>query len=142
VNPPIFVVNTDGSGVSMYEDLQRAEGDLEAIDVLNGEYEVFDSNGMRLRATAASDDAPVDMVEATDRTPVPEELSRILREHLRAVSAVRPELLDMSERDLSDAGLADLVLEMQVVDERFRQRSMASRIRRLSRILRGRLGNR
>lgn len=85
MKPPVFVVNTDGSGVGMHGDIQRAEGHLEAIDGLNGEYEVFDSDSRRLQATAASDDSPVAIVEATNGTPQPEELRRILREDLRAL---------------------------------------------------------
>jgi len=32
----------------MHEAIRRAEEHLEAIDVLNGEFEVFDSDGRRL----------------------------------------------------------------------------------------------
>lgn len=138
---PILVVS-DGSDVMLFERVEAAEGYLEAIDVLNEEFEVFGADGRRLQATAESDESPVVIRELPGRAPEPEKLRVVLRDYLLAVQAVRPELVEMTQGDLSNAGLPDLVSEMRAVEERHRQRSITSRIRRLPGALKGRLAGR
>lgn len=128
---PIFVVS-DGSDVRLFERSEAAEGWLEAIDVLNEEFEVFHADGRRLQATADSEDSPVVIRDWPERPAEPDKLRVLLRDHLLAVHAVRPGLLAMTQGELSIAALPDLVSEMRAVEERHRQRSIASRIRRLS----------
>ena len=135
---PIFVVS-DGSDVMLFERVETAEGWLEAMDVLNEELEVFGADGRRLQATAESDESPVVIRELPERAPEPEQLRVVLRDYLLAVQAVRPELVEMTQGVLSNAGLADLVSEMRAVEERHRQRSIASRVRRLPGAIKGRL---
>jgi hypothetical protein len=130
MKPPIFVVSDDSSVMS-YERVELAEANLEAIDVFNEEFEVFDADGRSLRISAASDDAPVVITDAPERAPEPERLRRILFEHLLVVQSVRPELVDLTRPELLKASLSRLILEMQVVDERFRQQSISNRLRRL-----------
>ena len=138
---PIFVVS-DGSDVMLFERVEAAEGWLEAIDVLNQEFEIFDADGRRLQATAESDESSVVIGDSAGRAPEPERLRVVLRDYLLAVQALRPELVEMTQDELSDAGLPDLVSEMRAVEQRHRQRSIAFRIRRLPGAIKGRLAGR
>lgn len=138
---PIFVVS-EGSNVLLFERVEAAEGYMEAIDVLNEEFEVFGADGRRLQATAQSDESPVAIRELPGRAPEPERLRVVLRDYLLAVQAVRPELVEMTQDELSNAGLPDLVLGMRAVEERHRQRSIASRIRRVPGAIKARLAGR
>jgi len=131
MKPPILVVS-DGSTVASYERVEQAEGNLEAIDVLDGVFQVFDADGRALHVTAASDNGPVVIADAPDLAFEPERLSRPLRKYLEAVRSVRPELLDMTLVELSSANLDRLVSELHLVDERHRERSMANRLRRFA----------
>jgi hypothetical protein len=45
-NPPIFVI--EGLDIRVYQSLEDALGALEAIDVRNNEYSVYDGDGRRL----------------------------------------------------------------------------------------------
>lgn len=50
--PPIFVVPTDGAvDLFVYFNVGDVEGDLEPIDVLNDEYELYDGDGQLLSAS-------------------------------------------------------------------------------------------
>jgi hypothetical protein len=142
MKPPILVLSTDSRDVHLYEDVARAEADMEAIDVRDGANEVFDADGRMLKVTATSDYGPVVIADAPELQREPERLAQLLREHLGVVQRVRPALLGMTKDELSAASLPRLVSEMQVVDERFRQRSMANRLRRLKTSLLGRRGGR
>lgn len=47
----VFVFCEDGSGVDAYPSLRAVRGDIEAIDVRNGEYALFGDDGRVIEAT-------------------------------------------------------------------------------------------
>ena len=53
LTPPILI--DEHGDISLYASIERAAGHVEAIDVLNGEYEFFDAGGRRLLATVDRD---------------------------------------------------------------------------------------
>lgn len=72
--PPIFVVPTDGAvDLFVYFKVHDAEGDLEPVDVLNHEYELYDGEGRELsasvhgRQTVISSDGRPARAALTDR---------------------------------------------------------------------------
>lgn len=72
--PPIFVVPTDGAvDLFVYFKVRDAEGDLEPVDVLNHEYELYDGEGRELsasvhgRQTVISSDGRPARAALTDR---------------------------------------------------------------------------
>lgn len=130
VKPPIIVVHDDAS-VQVFPDVGQAVRPMEAIDVLNGEYRVFDADGLRLVLHADSDDGPIEIREGPGPQPEPAEVRRLLREHLRRVQAVRPALVEISPDELEGLDLAALVLQMVTTERRFQESSLAARLRRL-----------
>lgn len=49
---PVFVLAKDSGEVAIYNTLESLEKELEPIDVENGEYEVWDAQGLRLKLSA------------------------------------------------------------------------------------------
>ena len=126
---PIFVVSDDSS-VQVFPDADRAVRPMEAIDVLNGEYQIFDADGLRLEVHADTDNSPIVIREVPGRHPEPDVLRRLLREDLLAVQDVRPALIETGPAGLDGADLPALVAAMETMERRFRERSLTSRLRR------------
>jgi hypothetical protein len=79
--PPI-IVNENGD-ITAFESVTAAESYLEAVDVLNNEYEAFDSTGRRM--TLRADRATGEVFISLDRhaRARPELLKQVLAEYLR-----------------------------------------------------------
>ena len=96
MKPPIIAENR--GDLLIFGSLEKAESYLEAIDVRNDEYVVYDSEGRLLRAAADSDFGPVRIAEAENAPTHQEQLRRALISYLRAVSSresdLRHDLLD------------------------------------------------
>jgi hypothetical protein len=75
LTPPILI--DERGDISLYVSSERAASHVEAIDVLNGEYEFFDAAGRRLLATV--DRNRVGLEIDPTRPPEPESLERRLR---------------------------------------------------------------
>lgn len=75
--PPIII--DENGDIELYASLREAALALEAIDVLNEEYEAFDRTGQILRLTAASIDAPVVISSDLSAGPAPGQLKERLR---------------------------------------------------------------
>jgi putative ubiquitin-RnfH superfamily antitoxin RatB of RatAB toxin-antitoxin module len=83
VEGPVFVV--EGGDVTAYRSLGSAENDLEAIDVQNNEFQIYDSAGQVLRPLAPADQVRIE----ESGTYRPEELRRHLVKYVRAVGSPR-----------------------------------------------------
>lgn len=57
INPPVIADNH--GDLLIFESVSKAEAYIEAIDVLNNEYVLYDSEGRLLDAFAASEHGPV-----------------------------------------------------------------------------------
>lgn len=75
MKPPIIIVER-GSDVSFYESIQDAELALEAIDVANGEYVAYDSEGCLLNLYAKKNKVFIE--ESEKFSAQAKELRRIL----------------------------------------------------------------
>jgi len=62
--PPIIV--DENGDIAFYESLSDAARALEAVDVIAGEYEIFDSCGLRLRAMVADGEPASVTVRASE----------------------------------------------------------------------------
>ena len=129
MKPPILVVSDDSS-VQVFADADHAVRPMEAIDVLNGEYQVFDAHGLRLVHHADSDDGPIVIREAPGVAAEPAELHRFLRQHLLRVQEVRPGLVEIGPDEVDGSDLAALVAQMVETERRFRESTPTPRIRR------------
>ncbi|MGL4745929.1 MAG: hypothetical protein ACRCXL_16285 [Dermatophilaceae bacterium] len=97
--PPIVV--DDRGDIALYATLEAASRELEAIDVLDAIYEVFDSRGRRLSVTAAGGLVSIRL----DPQSVPEsdELLRRLRHFISRVGADRVGVEDAESASLDVA---------------------------------------
>jgi hypothetical protein len=97
-DPPI--VTDDTGDIAVYLTVADACADIEAVDVRDGVYEVFDSRGRRLRIDAESEvvSIRVDPGAASD----PDELERRLRRFIARVGADRVGLPNFATASLSD----------------------------------------
>ena len=68
--PPLFSVGTDDIDVAVFASVEEAEGDMEAIDVLGHEYDVFDALARKVQLEIQGDDVKIAGV-----SPVPDERS-------------------------------------------------------------------
>lgn len=75
----VFVFYEDGSGVDAYESLVCASGDLEAIDVKNGDYAFFTLRGQRVTATVSGKFQQDVSLRATDEYNFSELQARLMR---------------------------------------------------------------
>jgi hypothetical protein len=141
VKLPIIVVSDDSS-VQLFPDVDRAVRPMEAIDVLNGEYRVFDADGLRLVLRASSDDGPIEIREAPGHQPEPATLRQLLRAHLRRVRDVRPALVEIGPDELDALDLPGLVALVATTEHRFRETSVAARLRRFVSAMGRRLADR
>ncbi len=112
VKPPLFAF--EGGDVSIFHSVNELESTLEGIDVLNGAYEAFDSEGFRLelepRGTRQSMFViQVGTVRVTGRGERDEaSLAQHLRRHLRAVYSLEDD----------SWGLRDLIGEVVTRESR------------------------
>jgi len=103
VTPPIII--DDHGDIGLYANLEDAAADLEAVDVLDEAYEVFDSTGRIIRATAEGINSKVTLTIDTSRPPVPD----LLAERLRLfIENVGPERIGI-QGSLAALSLKDLV---------------------------------
>lgn len=84
--PPIFL--DEHGDIAAFASLADAVADVEAIDVLNDEYEAFDAEGRALVLHARDGRDPVSITVKAEVSPQPDELARRLR---RWVERVGPE---------------------------------------------------
>ena len=80
---PIIVI--DGGDVEVYQTAESAALDMEAVDVLNGEYDIYDCEGTVLEAHAASVDSPVKIRLPANPLKEPIRLRAILRDFIQRV---------------------------------------------------------
>jgi hypothetical protein len=105
VTPPIIVC--ENGDVTVYDDVESAALSMEAVDVLNEEYEVFDGSGLLLTVDADGLDARVRISALSGHGHRdPNRLQSIIRHFMLRVGAER---FGSSEEDLGRAGLASLV---------------------------------
>lgn len=100
VTPPI--VTDDSGDINLYGSVEAACQDMEATDVLDGVYVVFDSSGHRLAPAVA--EGRVQLGVDVSAAPEPEELARRLRHF---ISRVGPERVGV--RNVEDASLAEAI---------------------------------
>jgi hypothetical protein len=68
MKPPLLVVDTEG-WLTIFATPIRATGYLEAQDVVNGEYQMFDVTGAEYPLSAENDNAPIEIGPALERLP-------------------------------------------------------------------------
>jgi hypothetical protein len=90
--PPIIA--DDNGDITMFPTVADAEQDVEAIDVVDGAYEFFDSAGSRLAATAIG--TRVQIARDPQAIPNPDELDARLRNY---VVRVGPQRVGVDEPD-------------------------------------------
>jgi hypothetical protein len=83
--PPIVVM--EGNDLVVYATLALACHQLEAVDVNDGVYEAFDSEGRPLRLLTHGIVVSAEL--APNSTPSPEELERRLRRHIHEIGPAR-----------------------------------------------------
>ncbi|MPZ96282.1 MAG: hypothetical protein GEU96_15560 [Propionibacteriales bacterium] len=98
--PPI-VTDEDGD-INIYPSADEAQRDMEAIDVRDGVYMVFDSKGNRLAVTTEGEAVRIE-IDPTSSTD-PDDLARRLRQFILRVGPERVGLADPE-----NAGLQELV---------------------------------
>lgn len=59
LKPPLFLVTSDGGDADAFTSLEEAVAYVEAIDIINDEYRLFDSDGRRIHLKAMGRDGPV-----------------------------------------------------------------------------------
>jgi hypothetical protein len=96
--PPI--VTDDNGDIEFHSSVEAAERDMEAIDVLDGVYDVFDSMGRRLSVGAS--EGLVQIWLDPDAMPEPEELEGRLREYIARVGPGRVGIADMETASLDN----------------------------------------
>lgn len=98
IAPPIIV--DERGDIILYPHIEAAALEIEAIDALAGEYELFDCRGRRLHARALAKSSRVE-ISATDVFDEPE-LTRRLRRYVSRVGAERIGISDLESATLED----------------------------------------
>ncbi len=133
---PFFVVVCDNGDISAFPDLTAAIQSMEAIDVMNGVYRLFDADGLLLDLTVAKDRwvvfgidlLPIDRIVLGSRSESrPDELRQLLQTALAhggwhrapgARGARTRQLLEaaLAQRGVAsgDSSLEDLVLQASI----------------------------
>jgi hypothetical protein len=83
LNPPIFVVDRDGSDMRAYLSEEDVTRSLEAIDVRRGEYLAYDVDGRLVRLGADRSRVTIELAEQAPGHAA--DLERALRNYLTAV---------------------------------------------------------
>lgn len=112
---PIFVV--EGSDVYMFMTREEAEEDLEAVDVDDGVYRVFDAIGAVMSARTHENRVELSETANLDGSA---QLTRAIRTYLLRVPQKRRSLRDV---DITQATLKRLVEEMMHVEGRVHEPS-------------------
>ncbi len=100
--PPI--VTDDHGDIALHASVEAACQEIEAIDVRDGVYDVFDSRGRRLSLGVSEGLVQIWIDPQAD--PEPEELARRLRHFMTRVGADRIGVHDVEAASLDDALLA------------------------------------
>lgn len=117
LTPPIIV---DGDGdFAVHATIDDAISSVEAIDVADGLYEVFDSNGYRLQIAAHGERVSIQLDTASQ--PDPNGLARRARAHIELLGAGRVDV----ERP-EDAALPVLLDALLRFERDFRERPRRS----------------
>jgi hypothetical protein len=104
LTPPILI--DEHGDISAWASSARAAGHVEAIDVINGEYEFFDAVGRRL--VAAVDNNRISLGADPARPPEPERLEAALRGYFRRLPERCRSYSDAADRAQTLAELVDL----------------------------------
>jgi hypothetical protein len=96
VLPPIVI--DDHGDIALYPDVDTARREMEAIDVINGVYDAFDSTGARLSLAARESVVEISLDPDTDREPG--ELLRRLRHFIDRVGRERVGVVDVEAAPL------------------------------------------
>lgn len=115
--PPI-IANQKGD-VLIFERLEEAESYVEAIDVLNDEYSIFDSRGLLLVPRVMDDGIRVRFFDSDPPDERPDELVDVLR---RTLGELGEEKTGLQEDEVWRMPLEDLVACRQVIEARHRKR--------------------
>jgi hypothetical protein len=110
------IITDDSGDIGVYRTVADACINMEAIDVRDGVYDVFDRSGRRLLVTASSEAVSIQLDPRAE--PEPEELERRLRHFITRVGADR-----VGIPDLQAAALSDLVDALDIFFHRGRRRS-------------------
>jgi len=94
--PPI--VTDDNGAIELYPSVEAARRDMEAIDVLDGVYDVFDGTGSRLSVGAS--EGLVQIWLDPNAEPEPEELIGRLRHFVARVGPDRVGVADVEAASL------------------------------------------
>jgi hypothetical protein len=108
------IVIDEHGDIQIYQTVAIACRSLEAIDVLNDEFEAFDSNGRALVLLAQEN--RVSLALPADSHPNPAELERRLRRYINAIGADR-----MGVANLDRAPLAVMLQALISFDLGFRE---------------------
>ena len=100
-----IIVNERGD-VSLYETLREAEVALEAIDVENNEYVIFDSEGLTIEPSIAEDRIHVTLHDTSPKQYQREQLQEVLR---RFLAQLEPSLRGVSEDEIWRCQLTELI---------------------------------
>lgn len=100
-NAPIPPIVSDENGdINLYPSVEDAEQYMEAIDVRDGVYEVFDSIGNRLAVSAEGETVRIGL--DPQQSPDPEELASRLRGRAIRIGADRVGLADPATAPLAE----------------------------------------
>lgn len=112
MEPPLIVLDTRGE-LSVFPTAQRVANHLEAIDVLEGEFRLFDSSGVEYELTAASFSDPVRVGGPIRAEPDFGLVRRIVTDYLRRLPASKkgePQKIELQTAEDIRHALAPFVL--------------------------------
>jgi hypothetical protein len=102
--PPVII--DERGDITLFSTASAAALKMEPVDVLNAEYDVYDSEGQVLSPVVTNDGRRVDLVELERPRYAPE----TLRTHLQTfIEAVGPERVGVTGEEVRHASLARLV---------------------------------
>jgi hypothetical protein len=78
-----------GGDLSVFRTREGAENSMEAPDVRDGEFRVYDGHGIEYAVTAENDNAPVKIGRALDGVARPEVLRDVVLDYVNRVPAHR-----------------------------------------------------
>ena len=116
--PPV-IVNEKGD-VELYESVEAAEIDVEAIDVENQEYVIYDSQGLVLIPKVMEDGIHVRLFDSEPRDERTDELVTVLRRKLSQLGEEKTGVPEETVWRMSRAELLDCLQRIKVKHQRRR----------------------
>ena len=135
MTPPVFVIA--GSDLLVFESMDVAANYMEAIDVRDGEHQgAFDADGRRLEIVAESDCSSARIFEPPDAADGSGRLEDAVRQDLRRLIGIGPDVLAAIHVELDGWRLPQLVEARLAIERSWEERRRRAWWRRVGRWLR------